>query len=36
MNCEGVFGSGSEPSANLMAISQQLAAEKYISDEEDN
>src|SRR6267143_2153910 len=35
MNSDGVFGSGSKPSANLMAISQELTADKYISDEED-
>src|ERR1700674_423785 len=35
MNSEGTFGRGSEPSANLMAISQEPAAEKYNSDDED-
>src|SRR5580658_6453331 len=30
-NCEGGMGRGSEPSANLMAISQELAAERYSS-----
>src|SRR5260370_6052706 len=34
MYSEGAFGSGSEPSANLMAISHEPAAEKYNSDEE--
>src|SRR5260370_28557341 len=33
MNCEGGFGKASDPSANLMAISQELAAERYNSDE---
>src|SRR5216684_3492936 len=35
MNSEGAFGRGSEPSANLMAISQELAAERYNSAEGD-
>src|SRR5260370_8926213 len=35
MNSEGTFGRGSEPRANLMAISQELAAERYNSAEEE-
>src|SRR5216684_1773529 len=35
MNSEGAFGRGSEPRANLMAISQELAAERYNSAEEE-
>jgi hypothetical protein len=31
MYSQGAFGRGNEPSANLMAISQELAAEKYSS-----
>src|ERR1700737_228997 len=33
MNSEGAFGRGSEPRANLIAISQELAAERYNSAE---
>src|SRR6266404_66182 len=31
MNCDGGFSNLSDPSANLMAISQELAAERYSS-----
>src|SRR6267154_2359033 len=35
MYSEGAFGRGSEPSANLKAISHEPTAEKYSSDVED-